>query len=126
MRPSVDRLVTRLFAAYASGERAEIEPLLDASVVVKTLDGRVLRGRERAADVVDELRTPEARTSFTVHAIRGDDECVLVSGRRRVTGRQGHSDAPAHWVLRFADGMLLEATSFASREEAERMYPVLC
>jgi ketosteroid isomerase-like protein len=128
VRGDVERWVRRLFDAYERGEPARVGALLADDVVIHAIDGRELRGREDAAEYYRGSQGDSAsRTVLTTHAVIGQDDCVLVVGRRRTSASRGHSDRPAAWVMRFTDeGLLAESAAFASRVEAERMYPVLC
>ena len=126
MRPSVERCVKRLFAIYESGDLSRLEPLVADDVVAREHGGESVTGRHQLLARMREVAAGQ-RSAFTVHGVRGGDGCVLVSGRRRIAERHGHSDRPIYWVMRFDDGgTLLESTAFSSREDAERAFPVLC
>ena len=117
----------RLFAAYEAGDTARLAAVVDERVVVRALDGEEVQGRERLTQRLREHAAVGPQTKFTTHAVIGQDQCVLVTGRRRISEPRGHSDRPAAWVMRFSEeGLLVESTAFASRDEAERMFPVLC
>jgi ketosteroid isomerase-like protein len=81
--------------------------------------GRVFRSTAEYAAYIDEMAQREEVVEAMLRELHAAGDCVVVSGRLRMRGRDGVVDNPMHWVHRFGeDGLIVFTASFPNLEEA--------
>jgi ketosteroid isomerase-like protein len=81
--------------------------------------GRVFHSTAEYQRYIQEMTEREEVVEATLREVHAHGDCVVVSGRLRIRGREGVVDNPMHWIHRFGeDGLIVFTASFPSLEAA--------
>jgi ketosteroid isomerase-like protein len=107
-------------AYYKRGLPAVLEfAAADAEWRPYSARGRVFRSTAEYQGYIREMKEREEVVEATLREIHAHGDCVVVSGRLRIRGREGVVDNPMHWVHRFGeDGLIVFTASFPNLEAA--------
>jgi ketosteroid isomerase-like protein len=112
-------LVASLFRRYAEGGLPAAMALADDDVLWAPHDlGEPLRGRDAILARGRALAAAGVRMEAIVHRLEDHDGCVVVAGRVRVLGPDGHYDVPMNWQVDVVDGKVSEVRAERRIEDA--------
>ncbi len=113
-------IVKAVWERYAQGGLPATMPYVSDDVrwVPHHRGGEPLRGREEVLDHGRRLAAAGVRMETVGHRFEDHDGCVVVTGRLRVHGPDGHADVPMHWQVDVVDGKVTEIRAERRVEDA--------